>query len=163
MTAHRLFGTLTIVLGCALPLAAYAQATAGADPQNALAPLTTSYFDALAQADGRALGTLTSASFHVILPDGKRLGAEGFFRGLAEHHLIASTPVGNVKIGATAFAGGVATETVVTDSWDYALIGAGHGQVLERDYATHRLSWIKGTDGAWLLDEDHVTAAVHAP
>ena len=105
----------------------------------------------------------TSSTFHVVEPDGTRVSAGEFFRRLSEHYLIASAPVGNVKIGQSSISATSATETVETNSWDYAMLGTPHGPVLERDSAVHQLTWIKSADGNWLLDEDRLTSANHTP
>jgi hypothetical protein len=156
MSIHRTFATFFATLAFAAPLAAGAQTA-----PNALAAQTNTYFAALAAADGRALGSATSRTFHVILPDGTRPTNEAFFRQLADHYLIASGPVGTVKIGQSTISDTTATESVETSTWDYALDGARHGPALERDYAKHQLTWIKSANGTWLLDEDHITSAVH--
>ena len=162
MTVRHTFVLMLAALAFAARLPASAQAAPGS-PQNVLLPLTNGYFAALADADGRALATRTTSTFHVILPDGKRISADEFFRRLSEHYLIASAPVGTVKIGPSTISDTNATETVETSSWDYAMLGGPQGPVLERDYATHQLTWIKSADGTWLLDEDRLTSAVHTP
>ncbi|HEY5348150.1 MAG TPA: hypothetical protein VIJ64_00380 [Candidatus Lustribacter sp.] len=167
-TVRAAFGPiLALALAFAVPLGAGAQAVPGS-PQSVLNSLTNTYFTAVNAADGQALASATSSRFHVILPDGKTLSFGDFVGRLSEKYLNASTPVLTVKIGAVAIAATTATTTVETSSWDYRFGGAPHGwdrrdRVLERDYATHRLSWIKSADGAWLLDEDHLTSAAHWP
>jgi len=156
---HRAFVATVFALSLALPLAAGSSPA----PAGPLGDVTNGYFDALANADWRALANATSSTFHVVEPDGTRVSAGEFFRRLSEHYLIASAPVGNVKIGQSSISATSATETVETNSWDYAMLGTPHGPVLERDSAVHQLTWIKSADGNWLLDEDHLTSANHTP
>jgi hypothetical protein len=167
-TVRAAFGPIfALVLAFAVPLGAGAQAPPGS-PQSVLDSLTNKYFDAVNTADGQALAAATSSTFRVIRPNGKPLSFGEFVGRLSEKYLTASTPVLTVKIGAVAIAATTATATVETSSWDYRFGGAPHGwdrrdRVLERDYATHQLSWIKSADGTWLLDEDHLTSAAHWP
>jgi hypothetical protein len=159
MPRHRAFVATLFALSLTLPLAAGSEPA----PAGPLGSVTSSYFDALASADWRTLANGTSSTFHVVLPDGTRVSAGEFFRRLSQHYLIAGAPVGNVKIGPSTISDTTATETVATQSWDYAMLGAPHGPVLERDSAVHQLTWIKSADGTWLLDEDHLTSANHTP
>lgn len=164
MTARNPFGRVVAfaLLAFAVPSAAGAQ-TVPESPQNVLGALTKSYFAAVDAADGQALAAGTSSTFHVVLPGGKRLSAGEFIGRLSYHHLNASTPIGTVKIGPVTIAGTTATETVETSSWNYLQISYRGGPVVEHDYATHQLSWIKSADGTWLLDEDRLTSSVHSP
>jgi hypothetical protein len=159
MSLHRAFAATAFTLSLMLPLAAGAEPA----PAGPLGAVTNGYFDALANADWRKLANGTSSTFHLVLPDGRRVSAGEFFHRLSEHYLIASAPVGNVKIGPSTISATTATETVETNSWDYAMLGTPHGPVLERDYAVHQLTWIRSADGGWLLDEDHLTSATHTP
>jgi hypothetical protein len=149
----------------ALALVLFAPAAAGAQstpamPQNDLPALTSAYFDAVAHGDTDALAARTSPTFHVILPDGRRLTGNAYFRDAVAHNLIASPPSGTVKIRSTGITGSTATESVDTATYDYAFLGLG-GQSLEHDFATHELTWVRAADGTWLLDEDHITSDRH--
>jgi hypothetical protein len=159
MLLRRASLSAALILTLALPLAARAEPA----PASPLGAVTNGYFDAIADGNWRALADGTSSTFHVVLPDGRRLSADDFFSRLSRHYLISSTPVGNVKIGPSTVSDGTAIETVETNSWDYAMVGAPHGPVLERDWAVHQLTWIKSANGAWLLDEDRLTSATHTP
>jgi hypothetical protein len=149
---------LAIVLS--VPVAAGAES--GPAP-SLLGAATNGYFDAIANANWDAFTAGTTSTFHVIKPDGKRLSSEQFLRERMAHYLISTPSIVSLEIGPSAIVDGVATETVKSSSFDWSMIGTRGGSQIEKDYETHQLSWVKGRDGAWLLDEDHITAALHTP
>ena len=145
---------------CLPPVAAAAQA-APAVPDS-LSAQTSRYFDAIAHGDGGALSSITTNTFHVIQPDGKVLDYDKFIQGVSKIYFTASSPSGNSeRIKSTVVTATGARETVDSTRWYYGSnnpdpMGA---PGVERDYATHQLSWVKSANGTWLLDEDHITAA----
>jgi hypothetical protein len=155
--------SLLIALALAAPLAATAQTTPAA-PGPTLSALTDSYFNAIAHSDEPVLSTMTSNTFHVIQPDGKRLNYDQFIRGVATLWFTAQNPSGNSqKITSSTITNTGATETVDTSRWYHGAINPDPmgGPGVEHDYATHQLTWIKSPKGNWLLDEDHITSAMN--
>jgi hypothetical protein len=158
---NGLLGSLIVALALAAPVAAVAQA-APAGPPNSLSAQTTAYFDAIAHGDGGTLSSITTNTFHVIQPNGKVLDYGKFIEGVSKIYFTASSPSGNSqRIKSTVVTPTGARETVDSMRWYYGSINvdpmAGPG--VERDYATHELTWVKSANGTWLLDEDHITAA----
>jgi hypothetical protein len=160
MTIQRAFALSALALMLGAPVAAGAE---NVPAPNSLDAATNGYFDAVAKSDWRALSAGTTNTFHLVTPDGKRIDTEAFLRERIAHYLISSPAVVTVKIGASTIAGGSATESVDTSSFDWSMIGVWNGSVVEKDYQTHQLSWVKSSDGTWLLDEDHITRAIHTP
>ncbi len=156
MTFKRI-AALTALAALLVPAAAGAQSGPLA-PSADLTALTNSYFAAISAGDAPAIAAHFSPSFRVILPDGKHLTGEGFLRRTLDHYLVSSPASGTVKINAATVSDPIATESVETASYDYAILG--HGQAVEHDFDTHQLTWIR-SGGTWLLDEDHITSAVH--
>jgi hypothetical protein len=158
---NGLLGSLIVALALAAPVAAAAQA-APAGPPVSLSAQTSNYFDAIAHGDGGTLSSITTNTFHVIQPNGKVLDYGKFIEGVSKIYFTASSPSGNSqRIKSTVLTATGARETVDSMRWYYGSINvdpmAGPG--VERDYATHELTWVKSANGTWLLDEDHITAA----
>jgi hypothetical protein len=161
MMIQRAFVLAALAIVLSIPVAAGAQTAPARSPLDAA---TNGYFDAVANANWGAFLAGTTYTFHVILPDGKRLSNEEFLRERMAHFLISTPAIVTLKIGPSTISDGTATETVKSSSFDSAMIGGlRSGAVIEKDYETHQLSWVRGRDGAWLLDEDHITAALHTP
>jgi hypothetical protein len=158
---NRRLGSLIVALALAAPVAAAAQA-APAGPPDSLSAQTSHYFDAIAHGDGDTLSSITTNTFHVIQPGGKRLDYDGFIAGVSKIYFTALSPSGNSeRIKSTVLTATGARETVDSTRWYY---GANNPDPMgapgvERDYATHELTWVKSANGTWLLDEDHITAA----
>jgi hypothetical protein len=158
---NRLLGSMIVALALAAPVAATAQ-TAPAGTPDSLSAQTTAYFNAIAHGDGQTLSSITTNTFHVIQPDGKRLDYGRFIEGVSKIYFTAEQPSGNSqRIKSTVLTDTGARETVDSMRWYY---GANNpdpmsGPGVERDYATHQLTWVKSANGTWLLDEDHITAA----
>lgn len=155
-TRTTILATLGLVLS--LPMAASAQ-TVPAAAQPALTAATTAYFSAMGDADYAAIARVTSPTFHIVQRDGTRASASTYLQALYAHHLDASTPRQTLKIGTAVMTGTTATETVDYSSFDYRLLDG--QQWLERDYATHKLTFVQAANGSWLLDEDLIASAAH--
>lgn len=159
MTGMRLLRTLgggaaALALGlCTVPAQAAGDASLDA--------ATHAYFDAVFKADGGALASTTSRAFHVISFDGKRLSSDDYFKQIFLANTLELPPVGDtVAIKAESINGDKATQTVLTQHWYGGAQPSDPmmGPVMERDFETHQLTWVKSPSGAWLLDEDHITA-----
>jgi hypothetical protein len=158
---NRLLGPMIAVLALAIPVAASAQ-TAPAGTPDSLSAQTTAYFKAIAHSDEATLSGITTKTFHVIQPDGKRLDFGGFIEGVSKIYFTAEQPSGNSeRIKSTVLTDTGAKETVDSMRWYYGAENPDpmSGPGVERDYATHELTWVKSANGTWLLDEDHITAA----
>jgi hypothetical protein len=159
---NRLLGSMIVALALAAPVAAAAQA-APAGPASRSAQ-TSKYFDAIAHGDGQTLSSITTNTFHVIQPNGKRLDYGAFIAGVSKIYFTAEQPSGNnERIKSTVVTDTGARETVDSMRWYY---GANNPDPMgapgvERDYATHEMTWVKSANGTWLLDEDHITAALN--
>ena len=160
MTPPRALGSILLALAFAAPLAGAAQ-TVPSGTGTSLAALTNAYFAALGTADARVLADTTSPTFHVVLPNGKRLSYDEYFRQISAASFLAQPPMGNdVKIKANTVTATGATETVDALHW----YGGGTNPdnmgppLMARDFSTHQLTWTKTPAGTWLLDEDHITS-----
>ncbi len=142
------------VLAVLAPSAALA-----APPPPELAAATTAYINALNAGDLDAISAATTGTFHAIESDGKHLTERQYLTQLAAHWLNASPASGKTSLGPAQLDGDTATVTVDTETYDRAFLA---GTVyVEHDALRHLLTWKRGPDGVWLLDEDHITAAVH--
>lgn len=158
MKAQR-FLPLALALALAAPAAVAAQTAP--QPDADLGALAGAYFNDVGHGRLDAVANRTSTAFHVILPDGSRLSSEAFLRAAADHYAISSPPLISLKFGAITSSGATTTQIVKTSSVDYAFLGLG-GQSVEHDFATHRLTWSRSTDGKWQLDEDRITTDQHS-
>jgi hypothetical protein len=154
------FGTALIALALtgAFPLTALAEPAPPA-AQPALAAATNAYFNAVNTGNTAAFNRSISAAFRVTLSDGTQVGSGDYIGSVLARQLDRSTPVQSVRIGRTSIDGATATEIVDVSSWDNVMNGTRVN--LERDTATHRLSFVQTADGTWLLNEDHITSALH--
>jgi hypothetical protein len=160
MTPARAFRLLLLAFAFAAPLAAAAQ-TAPSTSGNSLAAQTNAYFTAVRTADAKVLSDTTSPNFHVILPDGKRLSYDEYYRRLGAANFLAQPPMGmDVKIKSNAVTATGATESVDTLHWYGGATNPDNmgPPLIARDFASHQLTWTKSPSGAWLLDEDHITS-----
>jgi hypothetical protein len=149
---------IALALSGAFPLPALAgPAPAAAGP--ALAAATRAYFDAVNTGDTTAFNRSISATFRVTLPDGTQLGSGDYIGGVLARQLDRSTPVQSVRIGPASIDGATATEIVDVSSWNNVMNGTRLN--LERNASTHRLSFVQSAGGTWLLNEDHITSALH--
>jgi hypothetical protein len=158
MTVPRALALLLLALAFAAPLAAGAQ-TAPPGPPNSLDAQTNAYFHAVAKADAETLINTTSKTYHVITPDGKRLGYDDYFSRISTVAFTAQPPMGmNVKIRSTTLTPTGATQSVDTLQWYYGGLSNNprSGTLLARDSAYHQLTWTKTASGKWLLEEDHI-------
>jgi len=152
---------MIVALALAAPIAAGAQ-TAPAGSPDSLSAQTNRYFDAISHGDGETLSNITTNTFHVVQPDGRRLDYSAFIADVSKIYFTAQQPSGNSqRIKTTVVTGTGARETVDAMRWYYGAINPNPMSApgVERDYATHELTWVKSANGTWLLDEDHITVA----
>jgi hypothetical protein len=160
MTFTRALGSILLTLAFAAPLAAAAQ-TAPSGTGNSLVAQTNAYFAALGKADAKVLADTTSPTFHVVLPDGKRLSYDEYFRRISAANFLAQPPMGiNVKIKANTATATGATESVDALQWYGGATNPDNmgPPLMARDFSTHQLTWTRSPAGTWLLDEDHITS-----
>jgi hypothetical protein len=156
MTAFRT-AFVALALAGALPATAGAEPSPGPGPST-LEAATNVYFGSLRTGDRHAFFRSVANEFRAILPDGSQLGSGDFIGGIQAHQLNRSTPVQFVRVAGTTVAQATATETVDVHSWDNVQNGTPIS--LERNAATHVLTFKRIDDGTWLVTEDHITSAL---
>jgi hypothetical protein len=150
-----------LAVALAAPLAVAAQTAPGAATD--LDAATNTYFNAILHNDVIALSGLTTPTFHTIGPDGSRGDFGVFMSAVSLQYFRMLPPFGiDVRIKNSDLGAAGATENVSTLLWYSGVSNPNplDGPTLERDYGTHQLTWIRSTNGKWLIDEDHTTALV---
>jgi hypothetical protein len=116
---------------------------------------TEAYFDALTSGKTAAFNAIVTPNYRLVLPKGKTLSAADVLARVRTNKYGASKPYRKITIGDTTTDGVIVTEHVSTQGYTSAFFV--QGQQTVSFYTQHVLSWIKGPDGVWRVDKDHVT------